>query len=321
MKLRALLLSTFYFFLFFFISCQKEQVSDSADENRTRDSLALHVAVMPVMDCLPIYYAQHTGMFEAEDLDVRLEEYLSQMDCDTAIQYQRVEMAYTDILRVLQMKENVGVITVMCGKLSLLTAHTKRIRQLKHLNERMIALDRLSTADYWSDKLMSEAGLETTDIYRPQINDLRLRTSMLTEQLVDAALLPEPYATQAAMVGNKRMKSQLEGDSLPHFNCLAIQRKHLSDKHRKEQIKRFMAVYDKAVKAINSKDCLQDTIRNILNHQYAMPTAVIDTLKIPPFLQSRKPSENEVSEAIRWLQSRERAPKKQRCDSLLCKFR
>lgn len=318
MYFRVFLLFAFYFFTF--VSCQREQTSESPEETQQRDSLALHIAVMPVMDCLPIYYAERTGMFKAEKLDVRLEEYLSQMDCDTAIQNQRVEVAYTDILRVLQMKENIGVVTIMSGKLSLLTARTKRIRKLKNMNERMLALDRLSTSDYWSDKLMEEAGMEQTDIYRPQINDIRLRTSMLTEQLVDAALLPEPYATEAEMRGERRMKTQLEADTLPYFNCLAINRQSLSEPYRKKQIQQFIAIYDKAVKEMNGKDCQQDSIRRILGRQYAIPTEVIDTLKIPKFAISQVPKENDVQKATRWLQSRERTLLKQRIDSLVCKL-
>ncbi len=306
-------------FLLLLVSCQGEQVSVSSEDNLWHDSTALHIAVMPVMDCLPIYYAEQAGMFKAENLDVSLIEYLSQMDCDTALQNKYVEVAYTDIIRVLQMKENISVITSMYGKLSLLTAHSKRIRKLKHLNERMVALDRLSTADYWSDRLMDEAGMEMNAIYRPQINDIRLRTSMFTEQLLDAALLPEPYATQAEMQGNRRIKTQLDGDTLPLFNCLAIDRRLLSDSLRHKQITLFLTIYDKAIKKMNSKECKQDVIHSILKSQYEIPESILDTLKIPHFMPSRAPMETEVNEAVRWLQSRERTPLKQRRDSLYYK--
>lgn len=300
-------------------SCQKKQDVISAEELAREDSLALHVAVMPVIDCLPIYYAKHTGMFEAEGLDVRLLEHLSQMDCDTSLLNRRAEMAYTDIFRVLLMKENIGVATITSGKLSLITARTKRVRQLKHLNERMVALERFSTSDFWSDRLTDDAGMEKNDIYRPQINDVRLRTSMLNEQLVDAALLPEPYATQAELQGNKRIKSVLEADSLPHFNCLALHRKLLADKYRKGQLKDFFTVYEKAVKTINNKEYDREVLNSILYYQYEMPVTVIDTLKIPQMYGVQKPKESDVDKAITWLQSRERAPQKQRRDSLVYK--
>ena len=317
MKHRAFLLFTFCFLLAF-AACQKQVETISPEELARRDSLALHVAVMPVLDCLPIYYAQQCGMFESEGLDVRLHEYLSQMDCDTALQFSHAQVAYTDIMRLLQMSDNTSAIVTLQGKMSLLTARTKRIRQLKHLGERLVALDRLSATDYWSDQLMEEAGLDINDIYRPQINDIQLRTTMLTEQLVDAALLPEPYATQAEMQGNRRLRSRLEGDSLPHFTCLAIQRPVLDDTMRHRQIKQFLAAVAKAAGQMNSAECQEDSIRNILKIQYALPGSVADSLKFTRFPAPLEAKAKDIDEAVRWLTKRERAPKKQRRDSLLC---
>lgn len=315
MKLRAYLLSTFCFFLSF-ISCQKEQATESPEDVRKRDSLALHVAVMPVMDCLPIYYAQRMGLFANEGLDIRLDEYLSQMDCDTALTNQRSAVAYTDIARILLMPDTVRALTSLPGRLTLVTAKTKRIRKLKHLQERMVALDRHSTSDYWSDQIMKEAGLEQADIYRAQINDVRLRKTMLTEQLVDAAFLPEPYATEAMMAGNKKLACKLDEDSIPFFNCFAALSKTLKDSLRNKQIKTFLNVYDKVVERLNNNEGNADSIHRILLEEYALSKKSIDTLHIPHFLKSHQPDEGNVNEAARWLLSRERAPRSWKLESL-----
>ena len=42
-------------------SCtSKQEAMLSSEEEAQTDSLTLRIAVMPVMDCLPIYYAQRT---------------------------------------------------------------------------------------------------------------------------------------------------------------------------------------------------------------------------------------------------------------------
>ena len=306
----------FFTFCLLFFACQRTTEGISPEELAKRDSLALHVGVMPVMECFPIYYAQKMGFFTEEGVDVSLKEYLSQMDCDTAMQNKRVEVGYGDLIRALQMTEEIDVIAELQGRMSLVTARSKRIRQLKHLNERMVGLDRLSTSDYWSDKLMERAALEQTAIYRPQINDVQLRTFMLTEQLLDAAILPEPYASVAARKGNRQLFST--NDSTPSFACLTVARQTLSDTTRVGQIQRFLNAYSKAVDELNGSTRNEDSIRNILQNNYALEASVADSLPWPTFHHVRKPKAENVDIALQWLRKRERNISSKRRDSLIC---
>ena len=76
-------------------------------EKRTRelreDSAALKVAVMPTLDCLPLFVAEEREMFDTV-VDIRLKYFTAQMDCDTALQRGRVEMAISDLVRAERMK-------------------------------------------------------------------------------------------------------------------------------------------------------------------------------------------------------------------------
>lgn len=270
---------------------------------------------MPVIDCFPLYYAQRMGMFEAEGLDVRLQTYLSQMDCDTALLNRRTEVALTDLPRLLEMQGDstpLRAIMTTGGRLSLVTAKKARIRTLKHLNERMVALDRLTWADYWSDELMKQAGLEQAAIYRPQINDIRLRTSMLTDQLVDGAMLPEPYATQAEEKGHNRLYTT--SDSAISFTCLAISRQLLADKRRVAQVATLLRIYNKAVGQLNRQPN-RDTLQAILVQDYQVPAEVADTTWT--FTPGRLPQESEAQTAYKWLRTRERRIRQSALDSLV----
>lgn len=314
--------SIFQFFFFVLTNtilltcCTGQQTTISPKDKAKRDSLALRIGVMPTIDCLPIYYASRMNLFEKVGVDVCLVEYLSQMDCDTAVQNNRVHLSYTDIARTLQMPEDIRVVMGMEGRLSLITARTKRIRQLKHLNERMVAIDRLSQTDYWSDELMRLAGLDQAAIYRPQINDVRLRTAMLMEQLVDAALLPEPYATQAQKKGNRRIFEM--SDSSLKMACLVMPAKLLRDSVRTKQVELFFAAYDKAVETLNGNDFNRDSLNCILRQQYEMPKDLADSIVLPNFHNAHLPKTADVDKAMLWLQERERVIKTGRRDNLIC---
>ena len=55
-------------------------------EAARKDSAALKVAVMPTLDCLPLYVAQHYNLYDTLRGGVRLKYYKAQMDCDTAME-------------------------------------------------------------------------------------------------------------------------------------------------------------------------------------------------------------------------------------------
>lgn len=67
------------------VSCTQKGTQPTAEELAARDSLALHIAVMPTTDCLPMYLAAECGIADSLGLDIRLHTYLAQMDVDTAI--------------------------------------------------------------------------------------------------------------------------------------------------------------------------------------------------------------------------------------------
>ena len=317
MKQGLLLLFTSYFLLFF-ISCQQERASQTLEEYSRRDSLALHVGILPVMDCLPIYYADRMGLFREEGVDVRLQEFNALMDADTALMRQCVEVAYADVARVLERQGDslpLRVVLGMNGRLSLLTAKKKRIRALKHLSERMIALERLSASDYWSDEIMREAGLEQSAIYRPQINDVKLRWTMLREQLVDGALLPEPYATLAKSQGHNLLYSP--ADSIVRWNCLAIRKETALDTMRSRQLQAFFRAYDKSVEELNGKAFNADTLILLLTKVYELPREVADSFALPTFPYAIPFQSQDADKAMQWLIQRGRRIRKSARDSLL----
>ena len=66
------------------------------------DSAALKIAVMPTLDCLPIFVAKERQLFDTA-VDIRLKRFNAQMDIDTALIRGRAEGAITDLVRAEKM--------------------------------------------------------------------------------------------------------------------------------------------------------------------------------------------------------------------------
>ena len=101
-KIHPIILSLTFLLVFSCTPSKEEQRQLTRKERaelKRQDSLALKVAVMPTLDCLPIFVAKECHLYEHFNVDVRLRRFNSQMDCDTALIGGSVEGGMTDLIR------------------------------------------------------------------------------------------------------------------------------------------------------------------------------------------------------------------------------
>ena len=83
----------------------KGNAPQTQGQQQTTNDSTLRIAVMPTLDCLPLYVADAAGLFDEANLKVRLVKYTAQMDCDTAILRGRVQGVFTDLVRAERMRQ------------------------------------------------------------------------------------------------------------------------------------------------------------------------------------------------------------------------
>ena len=145
------------------------------------DSAALKIAVLPTLDCLPLYLAKDHQMFDTA-VDIRLKHFTAQMDIDTALTNNRVELGVTDLVRAERMmKQGVSIeyLTATNAYWQLVTNRIARITDLKHLDDKMLAMTRYSVTDLLGDLAADSAKLKSERVFRIQINDVHVRLKML----------------------------------------------------------------------------------------------------------------------------------------------
>lgn len=301
------------------LSACRQEVKISPEELARRDSAALHVALMPVQDCLPFYIAQQTGVYERLGLDVRIHTLQAQLDTDTAISNGHVHAAYSDLARAIMLQQDsvaVRAVAAFDGELSLVTMRRGRIRQLNQLKEKMVAVARHSVTDYWSDRLTDSATIARSAIFRPQINDVRIRTDMLCNGTMDAAFLPEPYATEAVVRGNKENFSTR--GLQPRLTALLATTQVLADADRRRQLKLLLQGYEEVVKKADETPTMTDSLPTLLRELCQTPDSLARRVaqQLPAFkpLASLKGSDAEA--ALEWLRRRGKVKKGYTIDSL-----
>lgn len=302
--------------LIWLASCTKREATLSTEEATRRDSTALHVAVMPTWGCLPLYYAESAGLLADSGANIQLMRYTAQMDIDTALARGHAEAGYSDLIRLLRLNRETKLQAVLTidEPMALVAVKGRRVEKVHQLKEKTVAISRLCITDYWCDRLLQPASDEAETFYRPQVHNVRLRTDMLRTGLIDAAILPEPYASWMDQTGNKVLKRSGEKDA--RLAVLAITR-WAARKPLAAQVAQLATIYNRAAKQMTEAEAAQ-TLRTILMREYGLPAEVADTLALQPALEAgRQTVATDFEPATKFLTERELLPKGLVADSLI----
>ena len=174
------------------MSCQDEEkqariIREYKEAERKADSAAMKIAVLPTMECLPIVVAKELRLFDTLNVDVRLKKYTSLPECRKALRNKTVE----------------GADTFMT--FTLLTAKKARLSRISQLPDKIIAADRFGLSKDIAAAVIDSLLKHKEHVFIVQVEDLNVRFDMLRNGNVDAALLPEPYATKARQLGAKEL--------------------------------------------------------------------------------------------------------------------
>ena len=284
-----------------------EETKRIANENRReamrRDSAALKVAVLPTLDCLPLYVAEYYQLFDTIRGGVRLKHFTAQMDCDTAIERGRVEGTVTDLVRAIRMQQHgtkLRYVTVTNAYWQLITNRNARIHQLKQLDDKMVAMTRFSFTDMMTDKVRDSVKLEEERVFKVQINDVNVRMLMLQNNEMDALWMTEPQASMARM-----MKHQVVFDSRKtkiQPGVVVFREKEMRHPERAKQLQLFVNAYNQACDSINKNGFKH--YRDLIMRHCNVRKEVVDSLpdvKKNPYVYMQGPRQEDVAQIEKWL--------------------
>lgn len=263
------------------------------------DSLAFKVGVMPTLDCLPMFVAKDCALFDSA-MDIRLKFFKVQMDCDEALRKSRIEGSVTDIVRALRLSKQ-GVDLDFTSSTNaywqLVSNRKSRIKQLKQMSDKMIAMTRYSATALLSDFAVDSAKLKSEEVFRIQINDVNLRLKMLLNNELDAALLPEPQATAARLYKNPVLMDTRDKDW--RFGLIAFRQEALKDKRRMRQMEAFTKGYNAACDSINKHGLKK--YASVIEKYYSADSKTIAALPQLRFNHMEKPRQKDIARAEKWI--------------------
>lgn len=282
----------------------KRQNQQQRREAMRRDSAALKIAVMPTLDCLPLYVAEYEHLYDTLNGGVRLKPFVAQIDCDTALERRRVEGSVSDLIRAACIEKRgmkLRYAAATNAYWQLVTNHNSRIRQLKQLDDKMVAMTRFSVTDFLCDLIVDSVKLRDEHVFRVQINDLNVRMDMLRNNEMDALFFPEPQATVARLAKNPVILDTRRLDL--QMGAIVFREQEMRHPERQKQLDLFVKAYNAACDSINKKGVRY--YRDLVIKKCGVSKTVVDSLSQPiKYQHAVGPRQKDIDRAQKWLQKK-----------------
>ena len=284
-----------------------EEPEEEAEHAEDMDEpVTLKIAILPIMDALPMFVAEAEGLFESNGVNVEFIPVASAPERSQIMQAGQADGTVNEILSVMFFnKESVQMQAVrFAHKASaehahfyILAAGNSDITDVAGLKGVDIGVSQGTIIEYLTYRLLEAEGFtedEITTIAVPRIPD---RLALLASGELKSGVLPDPLGPLAEQSGSITI---LDDRHAPDYGASVISfRKAVIDENP-EAIKAFLAAIEEAVGKINS-DPTQ--YAGLLAEKKLVPPPLMESYQIPTFPTAGVSSEADWNDALEWAQS------------------
>jgi NitT/TauT family transport system substrate-binding protein len=264
----------------------------------------LRVALLPITDVVPFYVAAQEGYFAAAGLEAEAVPVSSAAERETVIQAGGADCELTDIHGVvltnagdahpLRIIASARQATAEQPTFFLLSSPGSGITEPAQLAGANIGLSENTVIDYWNDRILAAAGVDPAGVTRTNVPQIPVRLELLMSDQLDAAILPDPLASLAALQGAQIV---LDDTLLPDVGVSVLACREDVIQGRRDAVAAFLAGWDQAVDAI---DADPDAYRNVLIANTRVPEPLQDKYSLPAFAVQQIPSAAQVQDVVDW---------------------
>jgi NitT/TauT family transport system substrate-binding protein len=285
------------------VATQPAQTVPAQTQTVPAEPTTLRIAILPILDTLPMYVAQQEGLFDKHGVKVELIPSASAAERDQVIVAGQADgMINEAISTLLYNKDQIQVQIVRYARTattedsmySILASGASGITTPEGLKGVEIGISEGTVIQYVTDRLLQAEGLTDDEIKTIAVPRIPDRMALLGTGELDAGTLPEPLASLAKQQGAVLI---VDDTSYPEYGYSTIAfRKPFIDENP-EAVRAFLAAIEEATALINADP---SKYASLLVEQKLVPAPLEGVFGVPPFVTAGVPSQEQWQDALAW---------------------
>jgi NitT/TauT family transport system substrate-binding protein len=273
---------------------------------RKPESSTLRIAVLPILDTLPLYVAEAEGYFAAHGITVELIPAASAAERDQLLQAGQIDGFITDLVALALYNRDAPQVvavryamvpTVDFAQFRVLAAAQSGITSVEDLRGVPIGVSEGTVIEYVTHRLLEAEGLPADAITTLAVPKIPDRMALLSAGELRAATLPEPLASLAMQQGAMLI---VDDTRHPEISCsLYAFRKDVIDQ-QPQTIRTFLTAIDQASTTINAD---KNRWSDLLTEKGLVPAPLAGMYMLPDYPADAVPTEAQFADAVAWLQT------------------
>lgn len=271
------------------------------------EPVQLRLALLPVLDTLPIHVALEEGLFEEQGISVEVIPVSSAPERDQLIAAGKADGMLNEIVSTLfYNQEEVRVQIVRVARAAgedaplfrILVSPESGIKSPEELKGVEIGISEGTVIEYVTDRILQGEGFTAEEIAKIPVPKIPDRLALLGSSEIDAAVLPDPLSSLAVANGASVV---IDDSSYPQYSLSVLAfRVEVLEAHP-GAVQGFLAAVEEAVERIN-----QDPERyaGLLSEKELVPPPVLGEYQLNPFPPASVPSREQWQDALNWAQEK-----------------
>jgi len=270
-------------------------------------TVTVRVAMLPILDALPMYVAIAQGYFAAQNINVQVVPAASAAERDQLIQAGQADAMINDLVSTLfYNKDKTTIVVVRFARTAtskyaqyfILAGKGSGITDVNGLKGVPIAISDGTVIAYITDRLLQAEGLAPADIKTVAIPKITDRLAALSGGTVKAATIPDPTAAAAIAAGATVITSDAAhpqyGNSLISFTADFVSK-------NPGTVRGFLAAWEKGVADVNAD---KTKWNDVLTKNNLLAPSLVGKYALPDWPTASVPTEAQFKDVNDWAKAK-----------------
>ena len=267
----------------------------------------LKIAVLPIIDTLPMYVAQQEDLFTRHDVNVDFVPVASAPERDQILAAGQADGTINETLAVMLFnKEAVQMQVVRYalrpteghGHFFIIASDQSGITDVNGLKNVEIGVSQGTVIEYVTDRILQAKGFSADEIKTIAVPKMPDRMALLASGELKAGVMPDPLASLVVGQGGIIVA---DDSKYPEFGFSVISFRKAAIDENSKAVKGFLAAIEEATQLINADPA---KYKNVLSEQNLVPAPLLDSYQAPVFPTAGVPTEAEWTDALNWLKEK-----------------